>query len=671
MPRGRKEKKIGGVSSRDVSTDTGKDDREWFEGMDAHENLSQEVVSESEHGRMERREKVEVTGQHSMDVGETDERDMDIGMNDEDKVDEKESERVEQKATEVMVERKEQKEKEGEKIDRMCMMFQQMMNVMNGKLDEQADVSKKQYEEMREMRVQQAGLSVKQDETKNEMRESLKELKEEINVRFEENRCENDRKFDEIRREMHESKEKMTNMFNERMTEFEIKNESWKNETYKNLSEVNVERVETVKEELKSELRVQEERIKGIEIVEDQHYLELQSQIGLTDKKASEECLNLRNGLSFADAKMEEVVNEVRVREEWMRKLVQENDERIREQMKSEIMREKMSGQMIIGMGNDCSVKFDGNMNKIHPKVFIKGLMHKLRYIQDVQDGCELIKRNLIGDPLIWFTSKEDQIVDAKDFQEKFLKYYWGETQQAMARENLYFGKYRPNDRTTMSSYALQLYSIAKHLEPPMQESEIVLYVSRHFKDEVSEVVGVQNIQSLEQMMTYLQRMERTKKQEYRQGQRLHDRNENTQTTFRNREYNRTHEGGQNKFMGNYPNYNNNYNRNYNENRNTDYTRQNNYNQNTRNRNNENNNPRKYTNTFTRKPIYKYKHKESYNKNKTYRDMVNDQNRTRNQTNTNTQDDITMRNPRVNNIVVEKAMIHKPDYDQIELDKNF
>ncbi|XP_056648541.1 uncharacterized protein PF3D7_1120000-like [Diorhabda sublineata] len=111
---------------------------------------------------------------------------------------------------------------------------------------------------------------------------------------------------------------------------------------------------------------------------------------------------------------------------------------------------------------------------------------------------------------LMWFCNKEEQIIDMEGFETQFLMYFWGEIQQANFRERLYFGKFDYNKNKNLNSYAMQLYNIAQYLEPAMKEEELVLYVGRHFNAEMSETIVLHNIKTMDNMSSYLQRVERS-----------------------------------------------------------------------------------------------------------------------------------------------------------------
>ncbi|XP_023312750.1 vicilin-like seed storage protein At2g18540, partial [Anoplophora glabripennis] len=119
------------------------------------------------------------------------------------------------------------------------------------------------------------------------------------------------------------------------------------------------------------------------------------------------------------------------------------------------------------------TVKFNGKISVIHPMVFIKSIKNKCKIIHDSEELKQVIRENLEGEANVWFTGKESDIENIKEFEQQFLNQYWGNFNQNMIRERLYFGKYNDKMSNTMTNYALRLYANAKYLTPQLNENEI------------------------------------------------------------------------------------------------------------------------------------------------------------------------------------------------------
>lgn len=243
-------------------------------------------------------------------------------------------------------------------------------------------------------------------------------------------------------------------------------------------------------------------------------------------------------------------------------------------------------------------------------------MLNKVKFIQNMDEMREMIRCSLGGQALLWFNSNIFEIANYKQFESKFLGYFWGENSQSLVREKLYFGKFEYNRSSNLNYYALKLFTLAKFLDPPMREEEIIMSIARHFKSEVAETISLQNINTFDQFSNYLLRMERglgnnrnrntntnTYDKIYNNGRFQNNRNYNinyNQENNRNGNSNRFNNVDRNnRFDNNYNNnqYNdNNINRyNNNNNYNNRYNNNNNYNNNRYNNNNNNN--RAFNNT--------------------------------------------------------------------------
>ena len=56
--------------------------------------------------------------------------------------------------------------------------------------------------------------------------------------------------------------------------------------------------------------------------------------------------------------------------------------------------------------------------------------------------------------------------------------------------------------------YALVLYTVAKYLTPPMKE-EIVLNIARHYGENISQTIVLHNINTIDTLINYLERIQR------------------------------------------------------------------------------------------------------------------------------------------------------------------
>lgn len=261
----------------------------------------------------------------------------------------------------------------------------------------------------------------------------------------------------------------------------------------------------------------------------------------------------------------------------------------------------------------DDTVKFCGDYRKIHPMNFIKTIKNKSRKIVNIDDLKEYLRMNLTGQALLWLNCKETEINSLDDFEYLFKKTFWGEIQQAKVRERLYFGKFDPQRSNSLTNYALQVYAQIQHLTPGIAESEIVMFISRHYKQEIAEIIAINNIIKFDQLVSYLSRIERnldsnlTNRVNNRQNNNFNSNNARTYNSIiNNHNQNRNNAINDNfkRFQSN--NYRNNAGNNNNNSGNGNFNRSNgNYNNNNNfNKgyygNNNGNNYQNYNNNYTR-----------------------------------------------------------------------
>uniref|UniRef100_A0A6P7FA91 GATA zinc finger domain-containing protein 14-like n=1 Tax=Diabrotica virgifera virgifera TaxID=50390 RepID=A0A6P7FA91_DIAVI len=258
-----------------------------------------------------------------------------------------------------------------------------------------------------------------------------------------------------------------------------------------------------------------------------------------------------------------------------MQQNIQTNNHQIRnvEQRIEDISQIRDIGRPYLNLTNETGIKFSGNIKNLHPRVYINSLKHKLRSVNNINDIKDYIRMTLSDNAATWFASIENDLDNLQTFENKFLNYYWGELEQARFREVLYFGKYNRNLSLNMVDYALKLITVAKYLEPPLREDETVLNVSRHFDADVVQTVTVQNIQTVDSFINFIQRVQRgyitsnnsKNRQSYnnnRYGSNSQNLNNNNNTSYEtqgNREnFNNNTNDNRQERQGNRENFNNN-----------------------------------------------------------------------------------------------------------------
>lgn len=155
----------------------------------------------------------------------------------------------------------------------------------------------------------------------------------------------------------------------------------------------------------------------------------------------------------------------------------------------------------------ESKVQFYGDKS-VHPKIFIKNLQESVEILYEGSNIKSIIRNSLKKDAEIWYAIIEDKYETFEEFAVLFLSNFWGENEQSKVRENLFNGKYNNNKGCSREKYILLKYNYVRHLEPRMPDMEIVKYLSRHFSDDIRDVILIQGMDTIEKMLQYLRRID-------------------------------------------------------------------------------------------------------------------------------------------------------------------
>ncbi|KMQ91056.1 krab-a domain-containing protein, partial [Lasius niger] len=139
----------------------------------------------------------------------------------------------------------------------------------------------------------------------------------------------------------------------------------------------------------------------------------------------------------------------------------------------------------------------------MNPMRFVKKFERVAQYeVRDDAEQLYFLGKCLKDQAAIWFELQDfDTIEDAKD---EFIRYFWGEEQQAKFREKIYTGRYKQIKESRMADYALDLARQAKMLEPPMGDREFIRAIKRHFEKETTREIRTTTATSVAELVTLL-----------------------------------------------------------------------------------------------------------------------------------------------------------------------
>lgn len=274
-----------------------------------------------------------------------------------------------------------------------------------------------------------------------------------------------------------------------------------------------------IEQNLNSKINEMNEKMKEIIISSGRDIQEIRAEIVSTNanliKEFAEDIEDIRTNIHCESQNhkkdIENVYREIYDVKEDRKSLTSKLEEELAMKMK-EIERKMQCGNRYDGPRiniADTSIKFNGDLRRIHPKVFIKHLKANLKYCYDFEEAKMIIRNFLERDALLWYSSWETKFENWEDFEESFIQYFWGESQQLTFQERLFGGKFRYEGNNNYNQYALEIFNQAQYLEPKIPEENVVLAIAKHFKPEVTEAIVTHNIKKMDQLSTYLKRLER------------------------------------------------------------------------------------------------------------------------------------------------------------------
>ncbi|XP_050497793.1 J domain-containing protein DDB_G0295729-like [Diabrotica virgifera virgifera] len=203
-------------------------------------------------------------------------------------------------------------------------------------------------------------------------------------------------------------------------------------------------------------------------------------------------------------------------------------------------------------------IYFNGDYKSQHPVPFIHILTTKYLQYNDFDEFREVIRNQLKGEALIWYTNVENEIQDFDSFKMKFLEFFWGQSRQQVVRAELFGGRYNSNSRTSMHLYAMKLYSAAQYLDGKLTEKELVNHIVVHFESQIENIRLNFHFTDFNMLRNFLIE----KKKAFQSYRSRNNNNGNFQNFIDNNNYNDNRNDNNNNNNQNWNNKNNNNNNN-------------------------------------------------------------------------------------------------------------
>jgi len=153
--------------------------------------------------------------------------------------------------------------------------------------------------------------------------------------------------------------------------------------------------------------------------------------------------------------------------------------------------------------------KYNGQLSPTHPADFLDKVdQYFLMHNAPDQVKINFVSDNFTGKALLWYSTLLPPPINYNDFVGLFRDYFWSQSLQRSIRNELYRPYYH-RDEATMSEHAMDWISRARHLQPPIDQMEMVDQITSHFSYNVSLALRglrILTTNELIKQLTYLQR---------------------------------------------------------------------------------------------------------------------------------------------------------------------
>lgn len=354
------------------------------------------------------------------------------------------------------------------------------------------------------------------------------------------------------------------------------------------------EQIQTTSTSLREQIQTTKEQIQTTTTY-------LQEQIQTTNEQILTTTTNLQEQIQAANEQIRAINGNVEARLQTTRNDIQHTMETQMAQLKEVSKTTACEGKSIRNplLKSNNWPKYRGADDKIHPMTFLQSTLRLCEDITDQKIALNYIRLSLEYRALDWFELISDQCQTVQQFAEAFKQQYWSPLHQDRQKVKLITGKYSKNGTLNREHYACDLYNRSKHI-PNLTEQEIARYLLSHFILSDNQAIVCQDVQSMEQLMTILRKLdnltslEKSSTQTFQNTQRSYkpyNSNHHFNRQANNRQENATHsDNTRQQFHSNYrsqPSYQSNHNsnpRHYNWHNGQQYNRRNYYNNNQTNR---------------------------------------------------------------------------------------
>ncbi|XP_023310996.1 golgin subfamily A member 6-like protein 6 [Anoplophora glabripennis] len=291
-------------------------------------------------------------------------------------------------------------------------MLEDMMKTIQEDRKRQEEDRKRQEED----RKRQEEDRKRQEEDRRRLEETIKQGRKEDLQKLEEGRKEDLQKLEEGRKE-------------------DLKRfEQGRKEDMETMVKVIEQKVQAIKEEIRRETQTWKQDLKeDMEKTEQEIAMVANKtmEIEETMKKQEDEMRTIGRNVAENTHNIEHVKRQVEDRVNGNRNEMELERKRTKEQIE-ELQKEVDRVRELKGR--------EGNINNLHPMVFIKSINQRIKEIEEgrideetkLERIKEIMRENLESEALIWFNGIENDVEDYEQLRNRFLQHFWGDNAQLM-----------------------------------------------------------------------------------------------------------------------------------------------------------------------------------------------------------------------------------------------
>ncbi|KAH9638206.1 hypothetical protein HF086_002048 [Spodoptera exigua] len=155
--------------------------------------------------------------------------------------------------------------------------------------------------------------------------------------------------------------------------------------------------------------------------------------------------------------------------------------------------------------------KFSGG--QMSPHKFLKQLQRYIKDIRGEDRALDIAIGSLTGPAQRIMELYIDGWKSFEDFKRDLLEVFWGSREQELVKNRLLGSAWNRNGGTTMEEYYAEIVDLVKDLRMPLEESEIVGYIMRHFPQEVQIAWFASNeVRTFKKGIEFLRKLEKNVK---------------------------------------------------------------------------------------------------------------------------------------------------------------